>query len=138
MVSQPRRQGMQQSADMLQNRSTSLKLEKQYLLLLISLLCARHVAGDDAVAGYDARSHIWAVSGGSDRKRGQHLALFEKIIKNSCFYSGPDFLKSIFFKNVCELKSSAKYCPTTINLAEGTPIIPAEAQSPRALGFSKK
>ena len=66
MVSQPRRQGMQQSADMLRNRSTSLKLEKQYLLLLISLLCARRINGNDAVAGDDARSHVWAVSGGSD------------------------------------------------------------------------
>jgi hypothetical protein len=32
----------------------------------ISLLCARRVNGDYAVAGNDARSRVWAVSGGSD------------------------------------------------------------------------
>ena len=68
MVPHPRRRGMQQSADMLRNRSTLLKLEKTilYLLLLISLLCAQRVDGDDAVAGDDACSRVWALSGGSD------------------------------------------------------------------------
>jgi hypothetical protein len=37
-----------------------------YLLLLIWLLCARCLDGDNAVAGDDAHSHIWAVSGSSD------------------------------------------------------------------------
>jgi len=75
-------------------------LKKQYLLLLILLLCPRHFDGDDAVAGNDARSHIWAISGGSNGKRGQNLALYEKIVKNHCFYSGPDFLKSILQKHL--------------------------------------
>jgi hypothetical protein len=35
MVPRPQRQGIQQSADMLQHMSTLLKLEKQYLLQLI-------------------------------------------------------------------------------------------------------
>jgi hypothetical protein len=51
---------------MLRNRSTPLKLEKRYLLLLFSLLCARHVNNDNVVAGKDAHSHVWTVCGGSD------------------------------------------------------------------------
>ena len=51
---------------MLRNRSTPLKLEKRYLLLLFSLLCARCVDNNDVVAGNDARSHVWTVCGGSD------------------------------------------------------------------------
>jgi len=66
MVPHPWCRGIQQLADMLRNRFTLLKLEKQYLLLLILLLCARRVNGNDAVAGDDARSRVWAVSGGSN------------------------------------------------------------------------
>jgi len=66
MVPHPWCRGIQQLADMLRNRFTLLKLEKQYLLLLILLLCARRVDGDDAVAADDAPSCVWAVSGGSD------------------------------------------------------------------------
>jgi len=41
-----------------------LKLEKTILVTIN--LCARLVDDDDAVAGDDARSYVWAVSGGSD------------------------------------------------------------------------
>jgi hypothetical protein len=43
-----------------------VKLEKRYLLLLFSLLCAQHINGDNVVAGDDAHSHVWTVYGGSN------------------------------------------------------------------------
>ncbi len=58
-------QGIQQSADMLHNRSTLLKLTI-YLLLCILLLCVQPVDKVDVVAGNDACSHVWAVWGSSD------------------------------------------------------------------------
>jgi hypothetical protein len=51
---------------MLRNRSTPLKKEKRYLLLLFSLLCAQRVDNNDVVAGNDACSHVWTICGGSD------------------------------------------------------------------------
>ena len=51
---------------MLGNGSTLLKLEKQYLLLLIRLLCARRIDDNDAVAGDNPRSPVWTVCGSSD------------------------------------------------------------------------
>jgi hypothetical protein len=66
MVPRSRCRGMQQSADMLRNRSTLSKLEKRYLLLLFSLLCAQRVDEDDVFVGNNARSHVWNVRGGSD------------------------------------------------------------------------
>jgi hypothetical protein len=43
-----------------------LKLEKRYLSLLFSLLCARHVDNEDVVAGADAHSHVWTACSGFD------------------------------------------------------------------------
>jgi hypothetical protein len=51
---------------MLRNRSMPLKLEKKYLLLLFSLLCAQRVNNNNVVAGNDARSHVWTICGGLD------------------------------------------------------------------------
>ncbi len=51
---------------MLRNRPTPLKLEKRYLFLLFSLLCAQRVDNNNVVAGNDARSHVWTVCGSSD------------------------------------------------------------------------
>jgi hypothetical protein len=65
MVPHSQRQGIQQSADMLRNMSTSLKLEK-YLLLLFPLSCARCINNNDVVAGNNAHSHIWTICGSSD------------------------------------------------------------------------
>jgi hypothetical protein len=66
MVPHSQHQGIQQSFNMLRNRSTPTKLEKRCLLLLFSLLCARRVDNDDVVAGNDARSHVWTICGSSD------------------------------------------------------------------------
>ncbi len=57
---------MVESADMLHNRSMLLKLEKQYLLLLIWILCAWRVNDNNVVASNDARSRIWAISSSFD------------------------------------------------------------------------
>jgi hypothetical protein len=66
MVPHSQRRGIQQSADMLRNRSTSLKLEKKYLLLLFPQSCARCINNNDVVAGNNAHSPIWTICGGSD------------------------------------------------------------------------
>jgi hypothetical protein len=43
-----------------------LKLEKIYLLLLISLICAQRVNDDDVVAGDNACSCVWTLCGSSN------------------------------------------------------------------------
>jgi hypothetical protein len=65
VVPHSRRLGIQQSANMLCYSFTLLKLERKYLLLLISLLCVRRIDHDNVVADNNAHSRVWAVGGGS-------------------------------------------------------------------------
>ena len=51
---------------MLRNRSTSLKLEKQYSLLFIRLLCAQRINDNDVVAVNDPHSRVWTICSGFD------------------------------------------------------------------------